>query len=580
VATNTLNDVADGDTIFAIDPNSIHQALNGQFVGRNSSGVPAAGQDLGTTAIPWGTVRANSLVVAGSAIDPSTITVPQNRVISGAVRASSNQPAYLVPNGAALSFVLDATPTTFAYDVNGTSYSIASDITKGSLTAAPSTQNTALINDTEAAGQEDTRLWGEPEHRKTMIIDTAGTNITALVGKFAAFKLAGGATEYFLAFVKSATELTNVRRGYFYDDAINPINRTTFSNNDTLTLMKLGWVFVDRDGSTIDVSYTNPTWGFTAPGSPIVGDYWYDLSNSVWKRFDGADFITINRVFAGNVINSTTACVAARCLDFHAGTSELNTIDVDLSTTEIVNGTTEDQIVSVMGHVFRFEKSYASWNITTDLAIAADMYNVTEQISTLYYLYISDEGETIISDISPYHRSDLQGAYHPHNPWRCVGLFYNDASGDIDAAGGVSRQTLQTDEVLANTGNGHGAVDTDIRRFSTVTIKKGSKVTYLESANKGSYAIANWPCECIANYSDNASGAFFMGLTLSSSELTTSVGSLVNTASLKAFVVSSTWGSITAKMNLKIGDVIRPHTDSSPNGTSVQDMFRLVTSVK
>lgn len=423
--------------------------MSGSFVGR-VAGVPSPDQDLGTAALPWGTARFNSLIVNGSAVDTSQIAVPQNRVISGKTRSTSNQPAYIVPNGAALSFVLDGTPTSFAYDVNGTSYQVSTDITKGSLTAAPSSQNTALINDTTAAAQEDTRLWGEADHGKSIIIDTAGTNVTAAVGSFAAFKLVGSGTEYLLAFVKSATELVNCKRGYFYDSSLNPINRTTFSNNDTLTLMKLGWIFLDQDATTIDVTYTNPKWSFTSPASPATGDYWYDLANQLWKRYDGASFQIINRTFIGNFINDTTACIGARCVDFFGAYSSENSVNLEKSTSEIVKGRTIGQKVNVGGTDFKFENSVPSWNITTDLAPSTDMYNATEQASTLYYLYLSDDGEEIISDISPYYRADLDGRYHPHNPWRLVGLMYNDGSSDISTvmSEGFPEKMIQLDNVV------------------------------------------------------------------------------------------------------------------------------------
>ena len=70
------------DTFF----NEIHAAMNGDFVGRNSSGVPASGQNLGTAAIPWGSIRTNALVIGGTAVDASQITSNQR----GLERQDSN----------------------------------------------------------------------------------------------------------------------------------------------------------------------------------------------------------------------------------------------------------------------------------------------------------------------------------------------------------------------------------------------------------------------------------------------------------------------------------------------------------
>ena len=59
MASNTLNDRSSGQTILSGFFNDIHQSLNGDLVGRSNSGVPEAGKNLGTVAIPWGTGQGN-----------------------------------------------------------------------------------------------------------------------------------------------------------------------------------------------------------------------------------------------------------------------------------------------------------------------------------------------------------------------------------------------------------------------------------------------------------------------------------------------------------------------------------------
>src|SRR5437868_6729569 len=111
MGSNTLNNRSAGQTILDTFFNDIHTALDGDLIGRNSSGVPTSGQNLGTAAIPWGAIRANSLVLNGSSVDTSKLTSPSNRVISGKKRSTSNQPAFITPNGAAASFLLAAAST-------------------------------------------------------------------------------------------------------------------------------------------------------------------------------------------------------------------------------------------------------------------------------------------------------------------------------------------------------------------------------------------------------------------------------------------------------------------------------------
>ena len=69
MGTNTLEPAySNGDIIDASHVNEITQAIVNQFVGRSTSGVPESGKSLGTAALPWGAVHANSLILNGSQI--------------------------------------------------------------------------------------------------------------------------------------------------------------------------------------------------------------------------------------------------------------------------------------------------------------------------------------------------------------------------------------------------------------------------------------------------------------------------------------------------------------------------------
>lgn len=480
----TLNNRSAGETITANFFNDIHGAGNGDWVGRNSSGVPTAGQNLGTAGIPWGTVRATSLILNGNAVDTSSIVAPANRIVSGKTRATagSNLPTFLVPDGAALEADLDASPTNLVVVINGATVTFAADTTKTGLTAGPTTNHTCLVNDVDAADQYATRVWGESDNRKSITIDTVGSEISALVGKWAAFKIAGTTDEYFLAFVKSATELSNCWRGFFYDSALAPIKPAAFSNNDTITLMKLTWWFVENDGSTIDVSYNNPAWSFTAPLSPVVGDYWYDLGNNQWKRYDGSSFQVINRTFIGWTIQDGTACVGARCVDFYADYKSDNTLRVEEATNEIVRAVEPEASVNVAGTEIVFGHDRPTWNITTDLAASSDMFDAAEQASRLYYIYVKQTGARAISDIPPFWRAEMKGRYHRYNTWRCVGHFFNDASSDID---GVSSLSFCGPAIRATDSTpGLGLVNAHAYGYA-VTVKESADVSTLSDANDG-----------------------------------------------------------------------------------------------
>lgn len=425
----------------------------------------------------------------GLDLDVIAASAPSNYVKAGRVRnvTGSELPAFLVPDGVALQAVLEADSTAFEAVVDGISVSVNADITKAGLTAAPSTNNTALINDSSAADQADTRMWGEWNHRKTITIDNAGSEITALVGKWAAFQIAGVGTEYMLAFVKSSTELTNCIRGYFYDSSISPVKPTAFSDNDVLTLMRLSYIFINQAGNALDVTYRNPVWSATEPAAPSTGDFWFDTINQTWKKYNGSAFVAANQTLVGLTVQSASACVAARCEDFYAEHSDINTILLEKASNTQVRAEEPRAQVAVAGALIDFGMDRPVWDITADLAPAADMYSASEQASTLYWLYVKKNGDVAISDISPIRRGDLKGRYHRYNVWRCVGWMFNDGSSNIQAAANWNKDNGR---IALSSGNGFGSTYTQTRRWTTITANSLSAIQYADSvANGGTFTV-------------------------------------------------------------------------------------------
>lgn len=567
MGTNTLTNRSAGQTILDTFFNDIHQAIGGDFVGRNTSGVPAVSQNLGTTALPWGTINASSLVLGGESVDTSQITSPVNRIVSGKTRTTSNQPAFITPTGSAASFTLFGSTTNLILDINGASVAVSTDIAVTGLTVGPSATHTCLVNDAAAAGQMATRTWGENGQRK-LTVDTMGATMSAQVGKFCAFKTG---TEYFLGFIDSATQISKCFRGFFYNSSLAPLNRVALTDNDVITLMSLGWVFVENNGTTVSVTYTNPVWDYTAPTSPVTNDYWYDQANQVWKRYDGASWAIINRTHVGFVVVDSANCVAARCVDFYYNYQPLNTVRPEFSTTSISRIGLTGSAVSVRGRTFRFNEWLGTWNMTTQLAIAADMYSSTEQASTFYYLYIADTGQFIISDIQPYQRADFFGAYHPHNPWRCVGIAFNDGSSNITSvipAVDYQAPITQRSSVIVYGGatsgtTGNGSTNTYCRRFLSTDTNVGTAITYADSATLGATFTINESGMYALFYCDQASGA--------TTQLIITKNSTTLTSGAIAFSISSTADAPTGAIAtatapcvyLEAGDVIRAQDATS-----------------
>lgn len=413
---------SNGQIIDASHVNELTASLLNQFVGRNTSGVPEPGKSLGTAAIPWGVVYADSMVVDGQAIDTTQITSLANRIVSGPTRALSDQPDFLRADGTVATLDILGASTNIVLSINATAVSISTDIAKTGLTLAPSTNNTALVNDANIvndlyAGELDAKI---PQ----ITIGTVGSEISAKVGQYIGLQTATGEIMY--AYLKDATTLTNVFRGFFFDDSGAPIVRGNLSDTDTLTLINLGWVFAEDNGTTIDVSYLQPVYSYEAPSGPTTGQYWFDMSNQVWKRYSGTEFEIINRTIIGLVALDDTAAIATRSADFTRNFRELNNVEVELASSEIVRSNRFENRVSVYGNEIIQDYNKMSWNITTDLESGQ-----VEAASTLYYLYVSTKGQRVMSTHRPFERADLKGYYHPYHSWRCVGIAFNNGSNDL-----------------------------------------------------------------------------------------------------------------------------------------------------
>lgn len=576
---NTLTDRASGQTIQDTFFNDIHQALKNDFIGRDASGVPAANQNLGTIAFPWGTIRGNALVINGASVDVSQVATPAYRVVGGQTRSTCNQPAFLRPAGSAggAQVTIEGSVTPLSFDIGGTNYTVSTDINISGLSVAPGTNNTALINNSDAADQDDTRYWGEPEVNNTIVIDTVGSEISSRVGSYQAFELNG---EILFGYINSTTEITNCYRGFFVDDSLAPINRAVFSDNDVLTLLRVGYVFVDADGLTAEVTNTAPSYSQQAPTSPSTGDYWFQINNNVWTRYDGVSFVPVDRTFIGLTVMDTSDCIGARSVDFDFRPNSLSTLSIlqDFSNEEI-NASSFGKVY-IYGQEIAFETDFPVWNITTDLTDNTDLYNATEQNSTWYYLYITDEGDTEISDIRPYYRGDLGGWYAPHQPHRCVGSCYNNAAGNIEQAGTFGNSQVPFDfEVALQQANGYGSAN-NIRRWTNIVRRGGSSARYFDNTTDGGQIIVDQPGIYIGGYSDQFNTTRAIGITINANPAT---GINLLPASERLIAASTSAANNIAAVSTvfiaKKGDIISAYSQNQPSGVNTWGENFFVTRI-
>lgn len=463
-----------GQVILQTFFNDIISALEGDFVGRDNSGNPVSGNNLGTSAYPWGNLYCNQAIIGGTALNTAILENPAYQIVSGKTRSGSNQPAFLSPAGSALNFSLLASSTNLVLQIAGVSATWTSDKTGIAGVAAPSTQNTATVNDSTASGQGATRTWGEygtGSNYYAITISSVGTNITARVGSVQAFKIG---TEYFLATIETSTSLSRAFRGFFFDSSGNPVKRSTISNGATITLMNLGYVFADANGSTVDTIFTGlgvnntPTYAFTAPASPLTGDYWYDLGNNQWKRYAGS-WTVVSRILVGLVVCDSSNCVAARSLDFYGLCRTDNTIELTKISTTQLEATGIKQRVNVNGKRIDFATSRPIWDTASNLAASTERYNASVTASVTEYFYVTDQGDLKISDMEPYWRPDLLGWYHPYNPWRQVSQNLPDGSAQFQGGFTLNRGSVQKVALGQQTSSSSGNFTTTSGSYVDVT---------------------------------------------------------------------------------------------------------------
>jgi hypothetical protein len=195
-----------------------------------------------------------------------------------------------------------------------------------------------------------------------------------------------------------------------------------------------------------------------------------------------------------------------------------------------------------------------------------------EVTSTIYYLYAKtgSSGTTLnllISTTAP------NGDGYDASGNRVLAKFYNDSSSNIYGVQQWSNGQFvnSRSSVHLTGGNGYGATNTKIRRFSTTALNIGDAITCTDSANNGLSCTINSDGIYSFQYIDVFSaGACQIGISLNSAQLTTSIQSV--TASTRIAWMTSAGsnlaGNAVGTYFFKSGDVVRPHTDAQCDATT------------
>lgn len=381
----------------------------------------ALARALGTTY--WYTAPAISLANVNTLL-AATNTISNSRSVSGRVRSATDGfPIFLVPDGTAATVTLKGATTPFVYYIDGTQYTISTDITATGLALA--TAGAAQVNDALLTGQTDSLYAGEHDSAfPTIGIDTLSGSWSLTSGQIYAF-YHGGTREYFTAISDSGTSLSHALRGLTFDSADAPQIRQTFADNAAITLAKIHWVYATTSG-TITTSTTNPVFSSSTPVGAVAGDYWFDLTNQTWKVRGASAFAVANATLVGIAICDTAGCKAARSFEFAAAWSATNT--VKLFTQGNANLVSQDRssVVSVAGKLYTWAPYLLNWDTSLNMASGLTIAN-----STTYYAYVSELGTLFLDTERPYNRPELQGLYHPYHLWRSMGIVTTDGSAHL-----------------------------------------------------------------------------------------------------------------------------------------------------
>lgn len=148
---------------------------------------------------------------------------------------------------------------------------------------------------------------------------------------------------------------------------------------------------------------------------------------------------------------------------------------------------------------------------------------------------------------------------------RCV--FYDRASGSS-----VAGLSVGDHEVTVHTGNGVGSTNTAIRKFTTTLRNVGTAITYASTAAAGASFTINESGLYEIYYSDVAADAiYWFGVTLNSSQLTTSVDTITDISvrvMAAQILVATRQNTVTRTVRLAAGDVIRPHVTNGFYGAA------------
>ena len=463
MGTGTLTSIGTGSPVNATGDqlDQYKAALGGNLVPRNTSGVPTdLGGDLGTASYRFNQLNVSTAVIGGTAIDPTVLTSKNNRLT--AYRVDANDfPNHLVAMGAnSLTVQLHCTSTACTGVINGTSFSLTSNV-NFTIAAGYTNNNTLAINEsswTAASSQEQQSLvFGEKSHESVIMnYDGAGTNISGLsTGDKVFFYGTNSSAEIEIVYAEMITVGATGTLRPLWRGVDSSGTRRKFRDNDVWRLCKATWLFIDTAGTAYTTT-VHPIEAEVLPSAGTAGRYIYLTGSQAWYYDDGASITQVSRIPIGvGISHNTTDCSYWAVLpewDMFKDTY-FNHKKSDVQIQFAIDPLSTSKGLIINGSVKVGNKTFTYNNRRINTATSADRIDSTADISAvgIKYVYASySTGQLVFSDVMP--RKWFDGVFfHPNKMNRCVGFFFHTSSAFYPFTMSENKEIIFNNDVSVST---------------------------------------------------------------------------------------------------------------------------------
>ena len=396
-------------------------------------------------------------------------------VISGVKSSLSDMPKFLRASSFENSVTVlasEANPLILQAGSRVATFNSQREIT--GLTLGPARGNTKAVNESDLtndlhAGSVD---YAFNNKSNSLAVDGTAAEFTSRVGTPIAVSFG---TEIAKAFLKSETEMTDVKRGWAFDSGNNHIPAQGISDDDSVTLLSYNYLFYDFDTDGFFAYGLRLYEQASEPQGVADGIIWKNTSTGVFSIKESGAFVSKAFVIVGDGFCDTSKTAGVRCRDFFNSYSNENSAELEILSSTEVQTTSANNHISIYGTLLIFDSIFKA-SMTENL-----LSGLSESADTEYYLYLNKDRLLFFDIKRPHFREDLRGYYHQSEAWRCLAKVYNNSRLNLDANDGAnayiwekySPRGILKDLFVANF-NTDGSISTDIGNIVQAANRRGS----------------------------------------------------------------------------------------------------------